>query len=128
MEGLNVVWAVKHFQPYLYSQKCHVYTDHETLKALLNTPKPFGKLARWGMALQELDLEIHYRPGKTNANVDALSRAPLSEPGVNESFSIVAAVSVEDTEEANSLLQAQQEDADQRRVITLPGTWCSTRE
>jgi len=54
-----------------------------------------------GKALPELDFEVHYRTGKTNANnADALLRAPLREPGVNESFSIVAAVSVEDTEEA----------------------------
>ena len=30
------------------------------------------------MALQEVDLEIQYHPGKQNANVDALSRSPLS--------------------------------------------------
>ena len=40
---LGVVWAVKHFRPYLYGQKCVVYTDHQ---ALLNTPQPSGKLAR----------------------------------------------------------------------------------
>ena len=78
LEALGVVWAVKHFRPYLYAHSCDVYTDHEALKALLNTPHPSGKLARWGMALQELDLHIHYRPGKRNANADALSRT-LSE-------------------------------------------------
>ena len=30
--------------------------DYEVLKSLLHTPP--GKLARWGMALQELDLTI----------------------------------------------------------------------
>ena len=58
MEALGVVWAVKHFRPYLYGHGCDVYTDHEALKSLLNTPQPSGKLARWGMALQELDLRI----------------------------------------------------------------------
>ena len=29
LEGLGVVWAVKHFQPYLYGHQCDVYTDHE---------------------------------------------------------------------------------------------------
>ena len=76
LEALGVVWAVKHFRPYLYGHRCDVCTDHEALKSLLNTPQPSGKLARWGMAIQELDLHIHYRPGKVNANVDALSRAP----------------------------------------------------
>ena len=46
------------------------YTDHEALRSLLNTPRPSGKLARWGLALEELDLQIHYRPGKRNANTE----------------------------------------------------------
>ena len=54
-----------------------MYTDHEALKSLLNTPQPSGKLARWGMALQELDLDIQYHPGKTNPRADALSRYPV---------------------------------------------------
>ena len=73
LEALGVVWAVKHFRPYLYGHHCDVYTDHEALRSLLNTPHPSGKLARWGLALQELELQIHYRPGKRNANADALS-------------------------------------------------------
>ena len=78
LEALGVVWAVKQFRHYLYGHKCDVYTDHEALKALLNTPHPSGKLARWGLILQELDLYIHYRPGKKNANADALSRTPIA--------------------------------------------------
>ena len=78
LEALGVVWAAKHFRPYLYGHPCDLYTDHEALKSLLNTPQPSGKLARWGMAIQELDLSIHYRPGKRNSNADALSRYPNS--------------------------------------------------
>ena len=74
MEALGVVWATKHFRPYLYSHGCDVYTDREALKSLLNTPQPSGKLARWRMALHELDLRIHCRPGKSNSNADVLSR------------------------------------------------------
>ena len=77
LEALGVVWAVKQFRHYLYGQRCEVITDHQPLKSLLRTPHPSGKLARWGLALQELDLEIRYRPGRQNAVADALSRAPL---------------------------------------------------
>ena len=80
LEALGVVRAVKHFHHFLYGHKCEVYTDHIALKALFNTPHPSGKLARWGLALQELDLEIRYRPGKSKANADALSRAPIQSP------------------------------------------------
>ena len=48
-------------------------TDHSALKSLLNTPHPSGKLARWGLTLQELDLNIQYRPGKPNPVADSLS-------------------------------------------------------
>ena len=81
MEGLGVVWAIKYFRPYLYGHPCEVYTDHSALTSLLNTPQPSGKLARWGMAIQELDLKIRHRPGRSNANADALSRAPLEPVG-----------------------------------------------
>ena len=67
LEGLGVVWAVKHFRPYLYGHSCAVYTDHEALKSLLNTPQPSGKLTQWGMALQELDLHIQHRSGSASS-------------------------------------------------------------
>ena len=47
--------------------QCVVYTDHEALKSLLNTPQPSGKLAHWGVAIQELD----YQLGGKNQNADA---------------------------------------------------------
>lgn len=77
LEVLAIVWATKHFRVYLYGHPCDMYTDHEALQALLNTPHPSGKLARWGIALQELDLHLHYRPGRINKNADALSRGPV---------------------------------------------------
>ena len=52
LETLEVLWAVNHFPHYLYGHYCHVITDHEPLKSLLNTPRPSGILARWGLALQ----------------------------------------------------------------------------
>lgn len=52
LEGLGMVWAVKHFRLYLYGHTCEVFTDHSALTSLLNTPQPSGKLARWGMAIQ----------------------------------------------------------------------------
>ena len=60
LEALREVWATKHFRPYLYGHTCNLYTDHEALNSLLNTPHPSGKMARWGLAVQELDLHIHY--------------------------------------------------------------------
>ena len=82
LEALGVVWAVRHFRHYIYGHRCTIYMDHEALKSLLNTPHPSGKLAQWGMALQELDLKIEYRPWRANGRADALSRYPIAmQPG-----------------------------------------------
>lgn len=61
---LGVVWAVKHFQAYLYSHKCTVFTDYASLCALLRSAHPSGKLALWAHVLSELDLDICYHPGE----------------------------------------------------------------
>ena len=39
LEGLGVVWAIKHFRPYLYGHSCEVF-NHSALTSLLNTPQP----------------------------------------------------------------------------------------
>ena len=76
------------------------------------------------MAIQELDLNIHYRPGKKNANADALSRHPV--PGVGSAASdtqclaIVAATitSWQPAKGGESTLSAlQQEDAQLATIV-----------
>jgi len=118
MEGLGVVWAVKHFRPFLYGHRCELYTDHQALKSLLNTPQPSGKLARWGMAIQELDIHIHHRPGKHNENADALSRYPTQQPmSDDEQDGIVAVLEPEPPmEELGSL---QRKDPELNEVIVF---------
>lgn len=50
----------------------------------LNTPHHSGKLTRWGLALQELELDIQYHPEKINSRADTMSRSPVSlEPDEN---------------------------------------------
>ena len=106
LEGLGVVWAVKHFRPYLYGHHCDIYTDHEALKSLLNTPQPSGKLARWGMAIQELDVRILHRSGKHNANADALSRAPVVQSEVPQDVNCETIAAIRTTDELTVLQRA----------------------
>ena len=109
LEGLGVVWAVKHFPPYLYGHSYDVYTDHSALTSLLNTPQPSGKLAHWGMAIQEMDIRIHHRTGRSNANADALSRSPLADqgcPSAEKTQGVIAAIEPEDL----SALQRQDKE------------------
>ena len=123
LEALGVVWAVKHFRHYLYGHHCDVFTDHEALKSLLNTPHPSGKLARWGLALQEVDLSISYRPGKQNVLADVLSRAPAEEcdSGSQDQVGRLVAAVTEAQERSksgeSSLRSRQCDDPELRQVM-----------
>jgi len=60
---LAIVWAAKHFQPYLYGAKFIKVTDHKPLIWLFNVTDPGSRLIRW-----------RDKAGRANANTDALSR------------------------------------------------------
>ena len=63
LETLGLVWAVRYFRPYILGHRTTVYTDHAACTSLLNTPRPSGKLARWALTIQEIDLVIKHREG-----------------------------------------------------------------
>ncbi|KAL5481633.1 hypothetical protein EMCRGX_G021832 [Ephydatia muelleri] len=80
LETLAVVWALTHFRGYLYGNSVTVYTDHAAVKAVLETPNPSGKHARWWSKVYESgvkSISIIYKSGKSNTNADALSRNPV---------------------------------------------------
>ena len=69
------------FHSYLYGHSVTVVADHAAVQAILETPNPSGKHARWwtkvsGTGLK--DIKITYRAGRLN-NADALSRSPCGE-------------------------------------------------
>ena len=78
-ELLAIVFAVKMFRPYLYGRRFWLVTDHRPLTWLyqLKDPTLNSRLARWKIKLQEFEHEIVYKPGRVNANADALSRNPV---------------------------------------------------
>ena len=76
LEALSVVEGIKYFHVYLYGRKFTVYTDNSSITWLYKQKTPTGRIARWIFRLLEYDFEIIYKPGKLNANADAISRIP----------------------------------------------------
>ena len=76
-ELLAIVWAIRHFRPYLYGRRFKIVTDHQPLTWLFNIKDPKSRLVRWRLELEEFDYVIVYKPGRVNANADALSRNPV---------------------------------------------------
>ena len=93
---------------------------------MFNSTHPSGQLARWCLALQEVDLHTHYRPGKKNANADALSRCPISlkssQASQSSVLSIVSAISVSQfpaKDRETDLCTQHYEDPELLEVITF---------
>lgn len=77
-ELLAIVWAVKHFRPYLYGRKFTIVTDHKPLTWLNTLKETNSRLTRWRLRLSEYDFNIIHKSGKLNNNADALSRIKIN--------------------------------------------------
>jgi len=75
-ECLALIEGIKKLQPYLHNRTFTVYTDHSSLRWLMNVKDATGRLARWSLLLQHYDFDTVYPPGKQNGNADGLSRRP----------------------------------------------------
>ena len=56
-----------------------MFTDHSTLKYLVNKLVLGGKMCRWLRLFQEYDFEIIVNLGRLNVGLDHLSRLELGE-------------------------------------------------
>ena len=82
-ELLAIVWACKHFRPYLLGRKFQIITDHKGLTWIFNVKDPSSRLMRWKLLLEEYDYDIEYRAGQRNCNADSLSHYPVQCLNVN---------------------------------------------
>ena len=73
-ECLAIVWAVKHFEFFLYGRCFDIHTDHKPLLFLLERKSNSKRLLRWAMVLQQHRFRIVAVPGKSNAAADFMSR------------------------------------------------------
>lgn len=63
---LAIVWSLNKFHGIIAAHKLNVTSDHQPLKWLMSLNLPSGRLARWTLQIQFLNLKIEYIPGKSN--------------------------------------------------------------
>ncbi|GJR86866.1 retrovirus-related pol polyprotein from transposon TNT 1-94 [Tanacetum coccineum] len=73
----SVVFALKKWRLYLYGTKCTVFTDHKSLKHILDQKELNMRQHHWLELLSDYDCDIRYHPGKANVVADALSQAQI---------------------------------------------------
>nr|GFC23721.1 putative reverse transcriptase domain-containing protein [Tanacetum cinerariifolium] len=74
LEFRSVVFALKFWSQYLYRTKCTVFTDHKSLKHILDQKDMNMIQHRWLELLSDYDYKIRYHLGMENVVADALSR------------------------------------------------------
>ena len=82
-EALSLVFGVKRFHQFLYGRKFTLVTDHKPLTAIFGAKKGIPSLAaarlqRWAILLSAYPFEIRFKPTRSHANADGLSRLPLA--------------------------------------------------
>jgi hypothetical protein len=74
LELTAVIHALKIQRHHLMGTKCHIYTNHESLKYIFTQADLNMRQRHWLELIKDYDLEVHYHPGKANVVADALSR------------------------------------------------------
>ncbi|KAA3470493.1 integrase [Gossypium australe] len=77
LELTTIMFASKIWRHYLFGEKCHIFTDHKSLKYLMSQKYLNLRQRKWLELLKDYDLFIGYHPGKANVVADALSRKSL---------------------------------------------------
>ncbi|KAL4025983.1 hypothetical protein IC575_014389 [Cucumis melo] len=73
LELAAVVLALKIWRHYLFGEKCHIFTDHKSLKYIFDQKELNLRQRRWLVLIKDYDCTIEYHPGKANVVADALS-------------------------------------------------------
>jgi len=76
-----MVYALQKFRHYLLRGYFKFFTDHFTIKYLVNKPMLEGRIFRWLLLFQEFSFEVIVKPGKMNFVPDHISRLELGESG-----------------------------------------------
>ncbi|KAA0036948.1 pol protein [Cucumis melo var. makuwa] len=74
LELAAVVFTLKIWRHYLYSEKIQIFMDHKSLKYFFTQNELNMRKRRWLELVKDYDCEILYHPGKANVVADTLSR------------------------------------------------------
>uniref|UniRef100_A0A5S6QHH5 RNA-directed DNA polymerase n=1 Tax=Trichuris muris TaxID=70415 RepID=A0A5S6QHH5_TRIMR len=118
-EMLALVWAVRHFRPYLYGKQFRARTDHNSLRWLQSFKEPEGQVARWLELLSSYNFEVEHRAGRKHGNADALSRVPdyVQKNSISIVNHLVKLRSWLPNVDAQEMLQAQRSDPEIGTVL-----------
>jgi len=78
-EGLAMVHVLKMFRHYFLFYHIKIYTNHYTLRSMVNKLVLGRDICRWLFLFQEYDFEVVVKPRKMNARPDHLSRLEIGE-------------------------------------------------
>jgi hypothetical protein len=73
-EAYAVIYALRKFKSIIFGAEVVVFTDHDPLSYLNECIPKSAKLTRWSLALQEFNLTLKFKSGRTNTAADCLSR------------------------------------------------------
>ena len=74
MELATIVFALKIWRHYLYSEQFEVFLDHKSLKYIFTLRDLNMRQCRWMEFLEDYNFTLHYHSSKANVVVDALNR------------------------------------------------------
>ncbi|XP_074299890.1 uncharacterized protein LOC141631069 [Silene latifolia] len=78
-EFLAVVYVIEKFWAYLLGAKVIIYTDHKSIRQLVDKKDTKARLMKWVLLLSEFDIEIKDKQGSANMVADHLSRLHINE-------------------------------------------------
>lgn len=78
-EGLAMGYTLQKFRHYLLGGHFKMYTDHSTLKYLVNKPVLGGNICKWLLLFQEYDFEVIMKLGRLNVGPNHLSQIETGE-------------------------------------------------
>lgn len=73
-EAYAIVYALDHFDYFIYGMNVILYTEHNPLTYLIQCAPKSAKLTRWMLGIQRWNLLLKYKDTKSNVVSDCLTR------------------------------------------------------